>query len=101
MATSGEQATSQLSEEQLKAFIEKDKGDTSLQEKLKGAAESDSALDIAKEAGFAITAEHIHWMDSATEWTDLEREGVAGDSPSKYILGWASICYISSPHSVI
>ena len=56
-----------MSEEQLKSFLEKVKTDTSLQEKLKGAAESDSALAIAKEAGFAMTAEHIHWRNYATE----------------------------------
>ena len=76
-----------MSEEQLKSFLEKVKTDTSLQEKLKGAAESDSALAIAKEAGFAMTAEHIHWRNYATEWTNLELEGVAGDSPSRNILG--------------
>ena len=48
-----------MSEEQLKAFIAKVKGDTSLQEKLKAVADVDVALAIAKEAGFAITAEDI------------------------------------------
>ena len=45
-----------MSEEQLKAFLKKVKGDTSLQEKLKGAASPDAAVEIAKDAGFAITA---------------------------------------------
>ena len=45
-----------MSEEQLKSFLEKVKADTSLQEKLKGAADSDAVLEIAKEAGFAITS---------------------------------------------
>ena len=40
-----------MSEEQLKAFLEKVKADTSLQEKLKGAADADTVLAIAKEAG--------------------------------------------------
>ena len=45
-----------MSEEQLKALLKKVKGDTSLQEKLKGAASPDAAVEIPKDAGFAITA---------------------------------------------
>ncbi len=68
-----------MSEEQLKAFLAKVKDDTSLQEKLKGSADADAALAIAKEAGFAITAEDIQSMQSATvELSDEELEGVAG-----------------------
>ena len=67
-----------MSEEQLKSFLEKVKTDTSLQEKLKGAADADAALAIAKEAGFAITAEDIQSMPSSTELSDDELEGVAG-----------------------
>ena len=43
-------------EEQLKALLKKVKGDTSLQEKFKAAASPDAAVEIAKGAGFAITA---------------------------------------------
>ena len=45
-----------MSEEQLKALLKKVKGDTSLQEKFKAAASPDAAVEIAKDAGFAITA---------------------------------------------
>ena len=45
-----------MSEEQLNAFLEKVKADTTLQEKLKAAASPDAAVEIAKDAGFAITA---------------------------------------------
>ena len=38
-----------MSEEQIKAFLEKVQGDTSLQEKLKTAADSDAVAAIAKE----------------------------------------------------
>ena len=41
-----------MSEEQLKAFLAKVKADTSLQEKLKSAADSDAVLAIAKKTGF-------------------------------------------------
>ena len=69
-----------MSEEQLKAFLEKVKADTSLQEKLNGAADADAVVEIAKDAGFAITAEDIQSMQSATvELSDEElEEGVAG-----------------------
>ena len=48
-----------MSEEQLKAFLEKVKADTSLQEKLKAAASPEAGLEIAKKAGFSITSEDI------------------------------------------
>ena len=68
-----------MSEEQLKAFLEKVKSDTILQEKLKSAADADAALAIARAAGFAITAEEIQSMQSATmELSDEDLEGVAG-----------------------
>ena len=70
-----------MSEEQLKAFLEKVKADTSLQEKLKAAASSEAAIEIAKAAGFAITAEDIQSMQSATvELSDDDLEFVAGGS---------------------
>ena len=67
-----------MSEEQLKAFLEKVKADTSMQEKLKTAADSDAALSIANEAGFAITAEDIQSMKSSTVISDDELESAAG-----------------------
>ena len=68
-----------MSEEQLKAFLEKVKADTSLQSKLKAAASPEAAMDIAKAAGFSITAEDIQLRQSATEQlSDEELEGAAG-----------------------
>ena len=67
-----------MSEEQLEAFLEKVQSDTSLQEKLKAAADANAALAIAKEAGFVITAEDMQSMQSATDLSDDELEGVAG-----------------------
>ena len=68
-----------MSEEQLNAFLEKVKGDTSLQEKLNAAATPEAVMEIAKAAGFAITAEDIQSMQSATvELSDEELEGAAG-----------------------
>ena len=48
-----------MSEEQLKAFLEKVKTDTSLQEKLKAAADANAVAAIAKEAGFSISADDL------------------------------------------
>ena len=74
-----------MSEEQLKAFLEKVKSDTELQEKLKAAASPDAAIEIAKDAGFSITAEDIQSMQSATvELSDEELEGASG--------GWGRQC---------
>ena len=69
-----------MSEEQLRAFLEKVKGDTSLQEKLKAAASPEAAIEIAKAAGFAITVEDIQssMQSSTVELSDEELEGAAG-----------------------
>ena len=71
-----------MSEEQLKAFIEKVKADTSLQEKLKAAADVDAALAIAKEAGFSISADDLK-NAQVTELSDEELEGAAGGYQSE------------------
>ena len=65
-----------MSEEQLKAFLEKVQGDTSLQEKLKAAADADAVTAIAKEAGFIISADDL--TKAQSELSDEELEGVAG-----------------------
>lgn len=69
--------------EQLKAFLEKVKADTSLQEKLKAAADADAVLAIAKEAGFKISAEDLK-NAQVTELSDEELEGVAGGASPRY-----------------
>ena len=65
-----------MSEEQLKAFLEKVKADTSLQEKLKAAADADAVVSIAKEEGFSISADDLKKAQS--EVSEEELEGVAG-----------------------
>ena len=83
-----------MSEEQLKAFLEKVKTDTSLQEKLKAAASPDAAVEIAKDAGFAITAEDIQSMQSATvEVSDEELEGAAGGGNTCTFIGPFRTCF--------
>ena len=63
-----------MSEEQLKAFIAKVQGDTSLQEQLK--ADGADVIAIAKAAGFTITTEDLN--SHRQNLTDDELEGVAG-----------------------
>ena len=65
-----------MSEEQLKAFLEKVKADTSLQEKLKAATDSDAVVAIAKEAGFSISADDL--TKAQSELSEEELEGAAG-----------------------
>ena len=64
-----------MSEEQLKAFLENVKADTSLQEKLKVAADADAVLAIAKDAGFSISADDLK---NATKVSEEELENASG-----------------------
>ena len=70
-----------MSEEQLKAFLEKVKADTSLQEKLKAASDADALVAIAKEAGFSISTDDLKKAQSEVsdaELEDAELEAAAG-----------------------
>ena len=64
-----------MSEEQLKAFLEKVQGDKSLQKQLQAASDADAVVSIAKEAGFSISADDLK---KAQELSKEELEGVAG-----------------------
>ena len=65
-----------MSEEQLKAFLEKVKADTSLKEQLKAAGDADAVVSIAKEEGFSISADDL--KKARSEISEEELEGVAG-----------------------
>ena len=65
-----------MSEEQLKAFLEKVQGDTNIQEKLKAAADTNAVVEIAKGAGFMISADDL--TKAQSEHSDEELEGVTG-----------------------
>jgi predicted ribosomally synthesized peptide with nif11-like leader len=69
-----------MSEEQLSALLAKLKEDAGLQEKLKGAADLDAAVALAKEAGFDVSkADWLKYQANQTlELSDEELEGVAG-----------------------
>ena len=66
-----------MSKEQLKAFLDKVKGDTSLQEKLKAASDADAVVSIAKEEGFSISVDDLKNAQSR-EISEEELEGVSG-----------------------
>ena len=64
-----------MSLEQLKAFLEKVKGDLSFQEKLKAAKSPEDVVSITKDHG------HDFGSEAADKWTQLsedELEGVSG-----------------------
>ena len=69
-----------MSEEQVTALLAKLKEDAGLQEKLKGTADLDAAVAIAKEAGFDVSkADWLkHQARQTLKLTDEELEGVAG-----------------------
>ena len=71
-----------MSEEQLKAFLEKVKGDTTLQEKLKAAANPDAVAAIAKAAGFSVSVDDL--KSAQSKLSDEELEGAAGGAPKYY-----------------
>jgi len=77
-----------MSEEQLAALLAKLKDDEGLQEKLKGAADLDAALAIAKEVGFDISkAAWLRYQANQTlELSDEELEGVAGGGAGFHII---------------
>ena len=81
-----------MSEEQLAALLAKLKDDTGLQEKLKGAADLDAVLAIAKDAGFDISkADWLRYQAKQTiELSDEELEGVAGGTGNDTM--WRHIC---------
>ncbi len=61
-----------MSKEQLKAFLERVKGDTSLQDKLRAAQSPEQVVGIAKEHGYDFGTEHI------SELSEEELESVSG-----------------------
>ena len=61
-----------MSEEQLKAFLEKVKGDSNIQKELKVAKSPEDVAGIAKEHGHEFGTEHMQ------ELSEEELESVAG-----------------------
>ena len=75
-----------MSEDQLKAFLEAVKADADLQEKLNAAANADAVVEIAKGAGFIISAEEL--QRAQAEISEEELEGVAGGRNKEKFTAW-------------
>ena len=71
-----------MSEEQLKAFLAKVKGDSNLKEKLKAAKSNDEVVSIAKEHGHEFTAEKF------SQLSEQDLEGVAGGGTISWCGGY-------------
>ena len=73
-----------MSEDQLKALIDKVKSGTETQIKLGAAESSDAAIAIAKATGFSTTAEDFQSIQSApVELEGEELKGAAGSMRSR------------------
>ena len=79
-----------MSEEQLKAFVAKVQSDTSLQEQLKAAADTDAVLAIAKDAGFTISADDL--KNAQSEISDEELEFLAGGGNTNFLCSKGFSC---------
>ena len=75
-----------MSEEQLKAFLEKVKGDTTLQEQLYAATDADAVVEIAKASGFVISADDV--KKAQAEVSDAELEEAAGGTMPYFPSHW-------------
>ena len=85
-----------MSEVQLSAFLAALKADMGFQEKLKGAADLDAAMAMAKEAGFDVSkADWLRYQASQTlELSDEELERVTGGFGKPDMLG--GMCSVSA-----
>ncbi|WP_115120367.1 Nif11-like leader peptide family natural product precursor [Synechococcus sp. UW105] len=78
-----------MSQEQLKAFLEKVKGDLNLQERLKAAKSQDEVASIAKEHGHEFETEHVSQLseeelESVAGGTDIELRCLGGGVNENY-----------------
>jgi len=88
-----------MSEEQLTALLAKLKDDAGLKEKLKGAADLDAAVALAKEAGFDVSkADWLKYQATkeTLELTDEELEDVAGGNQAKSFFMFWRKCYFGT-----
>ena len=75
-----------MSEEQLKAFIAKAKGDSSLQDKLKEATSTQQVVDIAQAHGYKFSTDHLNQL------SEEELEGLTGSASSINTCGAYTKC---------
>jgi predicted ribosomally synthesized peptide with nif11-like leader len=74
-----------MSEEQLSALLAKLKEDSGLMEKLSGAADLDAAVEMAKKAGFDVSADDWHkYQASQDSVTSEELAAISGGKGSTH-----------------
>jgi len=84
-----------MSEEQLKAFLEAVKADAGLQEQLNAAGDADAVVAIAKEAGFVISSDELHWVQAGSEVSEEELEAMSGGQATTNCQ--AGSCQVTQP----
>ena len=72
-----------MSQEQFKAFLEKAKGDASLQEQLKAASDKEAVVKIANGQDFSIDIKDFEQVEA--ELSDDELEAAVGGKVTDYI----------------
>lgn len=80
-----------MTQEQFKPFLEKVKGNTTLQEKLKAAVDTDAVVATAKEAGFSISTEDLKKAQPELSGKELERMA-GGDAGGDVGSLWSYFC---------
>lgn len=93
-----------MSEDQLKALLDKIKSDPAFREQLRGARDLDSLMENARQAGFDIAKEDLVKYQSEgnpADLSDSELESVSGGmlTPDSWALepDWACIQELSPP----
>jgi predicted ribosomally synthesized peptide with nif11-like leader len=81
-----------MTQEQLKTFLEKAKSNHSLQEKLKAAGDANAVVEIAKAAGFSISADDL--TKAQSELSREELEGMAGGVDLFSIVARTPLCIL-------
>ena len=79
-----------MTQEQLTAFLANAKGNTSLQEQLKAAADVNAVAAIAKEAGYSFSVDGLNKAQSRL--SERELEGAAGGQDYSVITDCKKYC---------
>jgi predicted ribosomally synthesized peptide with nif11-like leader len=79
-----------MSEEQFKAFWEAIQQDAALQQKLFGVMDPDVVVEIAKEAGFSISADDLNKQQF--DLSDEDLSGMAGGAFSNNACVFTLLC---------
>ena len=85
-------AFTQMSDDQLKSFLELLRDDPSLQEKLVAAENAEAILEIAKEAGFLISVEDVKGVQISVSDEELESVVGGGNASINNSAGYIGRC---------